>query len=668
MTAAQAQQQPQKRKRVAVVMSGGGAKGMAHIGALKVLERAGIPIDIVTGTSMGSLVGGLYATGWNASALDSLVRLQDWSLLLSDKDDYRTQNLNQRERENTYFYTKTVHSVNGKLKLQSDGGVIRGKNLMKLFRRLTAPYTDSISFSELPIPFACVATNIVDNTEYDFHSGVLAEAMRASMSIPGAFTPIRKGDMILVDGGLRNNYPADLARDMGADIIIGVTVQGAPKTADDLEKSGNILGQIVDVNCKNKYDDNLAITDLAIRVNTKGYSSASFTPQAVDTLIRRGEEEAMRHWDELMALKKEIGLPEDYRPALLHPTAEQLAPDTTATHPHHGRPTETRLLGSIGARFDAEELAALQIHGEYQQRNSPWKEGITVRLGKRIMARGRVTWQQRGRDRLALQYTFSHNDINLYSNGERDFNTTFNHHQASLTLMSLDVRNLSLDLSAQWDYYDYNSLLISREKVGEADMKVDDEHLYSYHARFHYDSEDNGIFATRGAKFQAEYAYMTSNFYKYRGKRGFSEVSYLWRKTFPVNSFLCLQPMVYGRMLFGSNVPFVRSNVIGGPWFSHYVDQQQPFAGLGWMESVPNQFLAMQLKAQARLTTNNYILLKAALAQRSDKAGDIFHKGPLTGVQAAYYYDTIAGPIGAAIGYSTKAHKVNFMINIGFEF
>ena len=305
------------RKCVAVVLSGGGAKGMAHIGALKVIERAGIPIDIVTGTSMGSIIGGLYSIGYNAEVLDSTVRVQDWSYVITDKEKLEKQSLSEVSKHYTYVLSKglTIGKRN-----YNDGGLIKGKNLAELFQKLCAGYTDSLDFSrDLPIPFACVATNVVDNSEFDFHSGRLPQAMRASMAIPAAFSPVRIGDMVLVDGGLRNNYPADIARQMGADIIIGVTVQGDPKIADDIGGTMSLLSQIIDVNCKNKYDENLGITDVPIRVNTTGYGAASFTPAAIDTLIRRGEEEAMKHWDELLALKKRIGIPDDYRPEILQP-------------------------------------------------------------------------------------------------------------------------------------------------------------------------------------------------------------------------------------------------------------------------------------------------------------------------------------------------------------
>ena len=209
-------------------------------------------------------------------------------------------------RQNTYVLSKVIDFE--KKSASEGGGFIMGKNILTLFDALTEPYTDSLDFNRLPIPFACVATNIIDNSEYDFHSGILSQAMRASMSIPGVFSPVRKGDMVLVDGGLRNNFPADIAREMGADYIIGVSVQGAPKTAADLGTMGSIIGQIVDVNCKNKYDDNLAMTDIVIKVNTSGYGAASFTTEAIDTLIRRGEEAAMKHWGELMMLRDKLGV------------------------------------------------------------------------------------------------------------------------------------------------------------------------------------------------------------------------------------------------------------------------------------------------------------------------------------------------------------------------
>ncbi len=225
---------PEGRKKVAVVLSGGGAKGTAHIGALKVIERAGLPIDIVTGTSMGSLVGGLYAIGYNADVLDSLVRSLDWSYVISDREDMSRQSLSDRKKQNTYILSRglTIGKRNN-----DDGGFIKGKNINMLIEKLCMGYTDSIDFNNLPIPFACVATNLVDNSEVDFHSGHLPQALRASMAIPAVFSPVRIGKKVLVDGGLTNNFPVDLARAMGADIVIGVTVQDSLRSSEGLNLS-----------------------------------------------------------------------------------------------------------------------------------------------------------------------------------------------------------------------------------------------------------------------------------------------------------------------------------------------------------------------------------------------------------------------------------------------
>lgn len=657
--------QAKERPRVAVVLSGGGAKGCAHIGVLKVIERAGIPVDIVTGTSMGSIIGGLYSCGWSAERLDSMVRRQNWSFLLSDKEEYYSQNLRDRDKQNTYALSKSI-TLNKKYRL-GEAGFIQGKNLITLFRQLTTGYTDSMSFDSLPRRFACVATNIVNNTEYDFHSGVLAEAMRTSMSIPGAFSPVRMGDMVLVDGGLRNNYPADIARQMGANYIIGATVQGPPRTADDLFNGASVLGQIVDVNCKNKYDDNLAITDIAIRVNTKGYGAASFTPAAIDTLVRRGEEEAMKHWDELIALKRKLGLDSTYQPKPVAFNDEALKPADFTPDKKRTRPQHDMVIGNVGLRFDTEDIVAMQLNGVYSMAKKPYDLEATLRLGKNIHAMLQGTWTSRRGVGVSMAYNYWHNDIDMYQNGHDDFNFKLNHHQIKLAFADINLKNLSMDLSARFDAYNFHRLMVS-SKVGHESFTLPNDIFISYHANFHFNSENTGLFPTRGARFIAEYAYFTDNFTSYNGHSGFSEVNAQWRISGKLARWLTIQPLFYGRLLFGSDIPRIRQNLIGGQWFGHYLEQQMPFAGVGHVELTDNQFVACQLKLQAQLTTNNYILLKAAGAQHAEKLRYMFDDGPMLGYQLAYYYRTLFGPVGATLGWANKSHRVNFFINFGFEF
>ena len=712
------------RKKVAVVLSGGGAKGMAHIGVLKVLEKAGIPVDIVTGTSMGSIIGGLYAIGYNANALDSMVRVQDWGYVITDKEDLRNQSLGDRRKQNTYFYTTGL--TIGKRDLQA-GGFIKGKNLAELFQQLCTGYTDSLDFThDLRIPFACVATNVIDNSEVDFHSGRLPQAMRASMAIPAAFSPVRIGDKVLVDGGLKNNYPADIAREMGAEVIIGVTVQGAPKVAEDMSGTMSILSQIIDVNCKNKYDENLAITDLHLQVDTKGYGSASFSPAAIDPLIRRGEELAMRHWNDIIALKQRIGIDDSFSPVILQPlrpkvmtekqhvvgyTFENMTPQaerflrqkfnlnkvdsidakleqaitTSMRIDLFYQTAECRLMPEgddvrvilsagnrksvqlhAGVRYDTEEYAAVQVGLDIPMKTAiPVSTDITLRLGKRMMARGELTVHPRSITRPTLTYAFRRNDVDIYFKGERDYNIRYNQFQAEIIPINHDLRHFNIQYGLRWDYMHYRNKLGTETAI---QVVLKNEHFYSYHARVNYNSEDNWYFPTRGARFSAEYSYLTDNFAKLDDKPGMSEVKANWRMSFTLGDRFTLQPMFYGRLLFGTIVPPAFGNTIGGDWFGHYVEQQMPFAGIGNMEYVDHHFVAAQLQAQQRISDNNYVLFRVAGAQQASKVKELLDNRTLIGVQASYYYNTMFGPVGASIGYSNRTKKPYLFLNIGYEF
>ena len=712
------------RKKVGVVLSGGGAKGMAHIGVLKVLEKAGIPVDIVTGTSMGSIIGGLYAIGYNANSLDSMVRVQDWSYVITDKEDLRNQSLSDWQKQNTYFFTTGITLGE---KDMNAGGIIKGKNLAELFNQLCVGFTDSLDFTrDLPIPFACAATDIITNDEVDFHSGRLPQAMRASMAIPAAFSPVRLGDKVLVDGGLKNNYPADLAREMGADIIIGVTVQGAPKTAEDMGGTMSIISQIVDVNCKNKLDENLAITDLHLTVDTKGYNAASFSLAAIDTLVRRGEEEAMRHWDEIVALKQRIGIDDTFRPVILHPirpevmtekhriidiTFENMTPQDEKFlrqkfHLNHTDSIDAKLQQELttsmrmdlfyqradcrlnfnpegvrvvlsagnrksvqfhaGFRFDSEEYAAVQLGLDIPLKTAiPMNTEITLRLGKRMMARGEITAHPRSFTRPKFTYSFYRNDIDVYVEGDRDWNIRYNQSQAELTPINFDLRHFNLQLGVRWDYMHYRSKLGSETST---QVTLENEHFFSYRARLKFNTEDSWNFPTRGARFNAEYAYLTDNFAKLDGQTGMSDVSANWRMSFTMGNRFTLQPMVYGRLLFGNVVPPVFGNTIGGDWFGHYVEQQMPFAGVGNMEYVEKQFVAAQLQAQERIGTKAYILLRVAAAQKARELKELFDYRTLLGVQGAFFYNTMFGPVGATVGYSNRTKEPYFYLNLGYEF
>ena len=304
-------QEEQPRKKVAVVLSGGGAKGVAHISVLKVIRDVGIPIDYIIGTSMGSIVAGLSAIGYTPEQLEEMVKEQDWTFLLSDRIKRSEQNMAEKKDAETYVLSIPV---NKKTRKKAAGGLIQGINLNNLFQELTMGYHDSVKFDKLPIPFACVSEDIVNGTKYVFHEGVLSTAMRSSMSIPGVFTPMRLDSAVLVDGGMIDNYPVDIALDMGADIIIGVDVQNNLKEADQLNSTPEILMQIIGLTGQTLYEENVKRTNIYIKVDVQGYSTYSFVPADMDSLMQRGLVAANAKRDELIQLKKSLGLDSDYRP------------------------------------------------------------------------------------------------------------------------------------------------------------------------------------------------------------------------------------------------------------------------------------------------------------------------------------------------------------------
>ena len=717
--------QVQKRKKVAVVLSGGGAKGVAHIGALKVIEKAGLPIDIITGTSMGSLVGGLYAIGYNAHSLDSIARAMNWGYVLSDREDMSRQNIEDRKRQNTYMLSRGL--MIGR-RDNNTGGFIKGKNLELLLQRLCMGYTDSIDFNRLPIPFACVATNIVDKSEVDLTSGILPQAMRASMAIPAVFSPVRVGKQVLCDGGLCNNYPADLAKKLGADVIIGVTVQDSLRESEGLNSTMDILMQIIDLNTLNKYNDNLSITDVAVRVDPKGYSAASFTPAAVDTLLRRGEEEAMRHWDDFMSLKDVIGIGPDFEPVRLSPlrpsvmtdkvrivgcTFENMSPQderflrqkfhlnrldsidskgeamittsmridlffqsATSRLVEEGEGYRLVLTAgnrkasqlNLGFRFDTEEIVALQLNANLPLKQTLlFSSDLTLRLGKRILAGGEIMYHPRGLrlTRPVFSYYYRHSDMDVYYEGKREYTVLYNHHQAAIEPLNFSIRNFNFRIGVRWDYFNFSNKLQSSDS---REVKFDNDHYFSYRASVNFNSEDNWYFPSRGSRFLAGYAYITTNFASLNGFRGVSDVSASWRKSFALSERFTIQPLLYGRLLFGQEIPHIWGNLIGGNVFGHYVEQQMPLAGLGHVEYAERHFAAVQLQTQQRIGRIHYVLLKASVAQHASELEDLLKSKTLLGGQLAYYYNSMFGPLGATLGYSNRTRTPYFYINLGYEF
>ncbi len=215
------QESPSTRPKIAYVLSGGGAKGMAHVGVLKVLEEVGLEPDFITGTSMGSIMGGLYSIGYSAEEISHIIETVDWGTVLTNEIPSNRVIMRRKHEYKRFILEMPVY--NGKPELPA--GLIEGQELSQLFSELSWKQAGVNDFNDFPYPFACIGTDILKGEKVEMNSGDLSSAMRASMAIPSVFTAVvRDSTHILVDGGVMRNFPVQEALDMGADIIIGVYV------------------------------------------------------------------------------------------------------------------------------------------------------------------------------------------------------------------------------------------------------------------------------------------------------------------------------------------------------------------------------------------------------------------------------------------------------------
>lgn len=284
------------RPKIGLVLSGGGAKGLAHIGAIKVLEEAGIKPDYIAGTSMGSIVGALYAIGYSPGQIEAIARSINWNELLND--EVLRRNISIEEKDEDGKYVAQFRIRNGKVVLPR--GLINGYKISLLLSTLTWSVHTINNFNRFPIPFRCIATDIETIEPVVLTEGFLPDALRASMAIPSIFTPVELNGRLLVDGGVVRNLPAQDVKEMGADIIIGIDVTADLKKKDEINSAFEILDQASTYPIAISNARQRKLCDILISPEVKNYTSFSFS--ATDTLIRLGEAAARKQWDKLVQL------------------------------------------------------------------------------------------------------------------------------------------------------------------------------------------------------------------------------------------------------------------------------------------------------------------------------------------------------------------------------
>lgn len=295
--------EPPHRPKVGVVLSGGGAKGLAHIGALKVIEEAGIHIDYIGGTSMGAIIGGLYASGYTADQLDSIFSHTDFNNLIQDNLPRDAKSFFEKKASERYALTLPFD----KFKVSVPQGYSGGQNVYNELVRALYHVRNIQDFNDLPVPFLCIATDVETGGEVRLDEGYLPEMIMASGTLPTLFEPSIVDGEVLIDGGVVNNYPVDEVRNMGADVVIGVDVQHGLRDRSQLQSATEILLQINNYRTALDMKEKAERTDIYIKPDIDAFTVIDFAAGAA--IIKKGEEATRIHLEELTKLASDDGKP-----------------------------------------------------------------------------------------------------------------------------------------------------------------------------------------------------------------------------------------------------------------------------------------------------------------------------------------------------------------------
>lgn len=709
----------EERKTVGLVLSGGGAKGVAHIGALKVIREAGIPIDYIAGTSMGAIVGGLTALGYTPYALDSIVRGLNWSELFSDKVARDRMSYSQKLIADRYILSIALNKEK-RIDLQ---GLTSGQNVINLLQRLSIGYNDSISFNDLPTPFACVAYDMVNGEAVVLDHGDLSMAIRSSMSIPGVFIPVRLDSLVLVDGGILNNFPVDVVKSMGADIVIGVDVGSGVMTASELDNPGSLVNQLTTFYGYERNQENIKATDLYIHPDVHPYTAASFSSSAIDSLIMRGECAARASWDELIELKERIGIEESY------------APDYYDKHPDFNKPillgeiefigleylkrsdaikisdlkerselSEVVLLAGIrnlqgsglfsqvtyiltdenpykltitveersrnslnlGLRFDTKEMASVLLNATIATKGTHFSEfNLTTRLNENPYLK--VTYKigtpiQR---KSALSYMLKYTSVNLYKEGHKVSNIDYLKNEVDISFSNIRFRRMKIALGVKFEYFDFDAIYTDSD---DNILKPKSEGLTSLYLDSHYDSYDEFYYPTRGVSVRLNYMATTSSLNMDDNFAPFGALSYKFETAISASSRVTFLPSIYGRVINGDNISFPYQNFIGGAVGARYFNSHMPFIGIHQLEAVENAVLVGQFETRVRLWQKHYVSLKGNYANYRSKLFDFESSTSLWGGGIGYSYSTVLGPVELLMDMSSKYRSPGVYVSFGYYF
>jgi NTE family protein len=376
---------PAARPKLGLVLEGGGALGLAHIGVLQWMEEHRIPVSYIAGTSMGGLVGGIYATGRSPAEVKEITNGIDWDDVLRGQTPF--QDLSFRRKQDAH---EVPNSLEFGLRkgLQFPGGFNTGQQVSLILDKVALPYSELKSFNDLPIPFACVATDLVSGKPHVFRGGPLSLALRSTMSLPGIFTPVRTGEHIYADGGLLNNIPIDVAKEMGADIVIGIHLETEPISPTAPLSSFAVLGESISVMIASNELRSMEQADLLVSVPLQKYNALDYG--AADAIIKAGYDAAASKAKVLSAFSVSEAEWQQYlanRTARRKTTPVPEFVQVTGTAPELAESVEQRLALDVGKPVDTAKLDAqmLRLQGQgrfanvgYSMVEKDGKQGLEI--------------------------------------------------------------------------------------------------------------------------------------------------------------------------------------------------------------------------------------------------------------------------------------------------
>jgi NTE family protein len=724
--------QEQEDLKVGLVLSGGGAKGLAHIGALKVIEEAGIRIDYIGGSSMGAIIGGLYASGYTAHQLDSIFHETNFNILIQDNIPRSAKSF--YEKEDSEKYALSLPFDDFKIGLPS--GLSRGQNIYNLMSQLTMHLGNVDDFSELPIPFFCVAADIETGEEVILDEGSFAQAVSASGAIPSIFSPVKLDGRLLTDGGVANNYPVEELRKRGAEVIIGVDVQDSLVDREDLRSVFDILTQISNFRTISDMKEKIPKTDIYINPDISPFSVLSF--EKGEAIIDSGRVATLKRKDELKKLaERQTGNREKVKIS----TVDTLQISTLTLEGNNAYP-RSYIMGKLRLNyftdFTLQDLSKginnLSASGNFNR--------INYRLipnnddGLYTLAMKMEESENKSFLRLGLHYDELYNIgalINytrkslLFSNdvasldivvGDQ-FRYNFDYYIDKGFYWSIGLKSrynkfehpVSFDFAREnaglediginkidVDYRDFTNqvyaetlfkqvfsfglgaehkyLRIASETLGDPNAGIDEDtlfensHFYSAFGYLKYDSYDNKYFPSRGVYFDGDFhVYLFSSDFN----NDFAEFSIakgtLGYAFSPFNRFSTRIVTEAGFRIGGDGVNTL--DFFLGGYGNNLINNFVPFYGYDFISLSGDSYIKGLLEFDYEIFRKNHVILGANIANVGNKlysSGEWFSLPDFTGYALGYGVDTFMGPLELKYTYSPEIKASQWFFSLGFWF